>query len=100
MLDNEGHYKITERPFRGESIRSRTGKLANSELKSLSDFIMQDQHFFTLSRDLSNHEITDASRESLKVQCHLFEYKTEGYGIKNKRFRKIIDEIYHYFQIE
>jgi hypothetical protein len=93
-INKDGSFNVTESLSQGKETHEHTGQLSEKEVEFLANYIiMRDNYFFLLDRDLSNHEVTDGTTETLKIEWGFIPWVSGGYNVGNQTLRNIIDRI-------
>jgi hypothetical protein len=92
-INKDGSFSVNESLSQGKETHEHTGQLSKKEVEFLANYIMRDNYFFLLDGDLSNHEVTDGTTETLKIEWGFIPFVSGGYNVGNQTFRNIIDKI-------
>jgi hypothetical protein len=92
-INKNGSFSVKESLSQGKETHEHTGQLSKKEVRFLADYIMRNNYFFFLDGDLSNHEVTDGTTETLKIEWGFIPFVSGGYNVGDQTFRNIIDTI-------
>jgi hypothetical protein len=91
-LNKNKSYSLLLTTQRGSITKKIEGNISNQQMKAIRRALIKNR-FITLNNNISDHSVTDNSIEKLKVKLGFLSFGTEGYGITNKRFRDIVEEL-------
>ena len=102
---SSGDYSYVEyslgKPSIGENeqkdlVKSIGGKLNETELSEFVKFVIEENDFFSLPKDLDDSKVLDGSDSYIEVEYGERIFKVGGYGVNNKIFEKIVSRLYNY----